>query len=74
MNWTAKHDEAIKKTHKSLQASLKDCQSRLDCQKTLKAEGWPHGLYNEFGPVSEVVQKVMANRAILERCRELMTR
>jgi hypothetical protein len=71
--WTNKHNQAIEKTFEDLEGMLKDCDSRLECQDALKKEGWPYGQYSEIGNVSEVVQKVMGNRAILKRCRELMT-
>ena len=73
MIWTDKHNQAIEKTFEGLRDALRGCESRIGCQKALNEKGWPHGPHNEFGSVSEVVQKVMANRAILERCRELMT-
>tara|TARA_R100001086_G_C11811457_1_gene251670 strand:+ start:151 stop:381 length:231 start_codon:yes stop_codon:yes gene_type:complete len=70
MIWTKKHDEAIQKTYEDLVAKLEGCESRKQCQQALADEGWDHGTYNEFAPVTEVLRKVLANHAILEHCRK----
>ena len=70
MIWTKKHDEAIQKTYEDLVAKLEGCESRKQCQQALTDEGWDHGMYNEFAPVTEVLRKVLANHAILEHCRK----
>jgi hypothetical protein len=68
--WTKKHDEAIQKTYEALVGKLEDCDDRKRCQEALTEVGWGHGPYSEFAPISEVVQKVLGNRAILEHCRK----
>lgn len=69
MIWTKKHDDAIRKTYEDLVKKLAGCESRKQCQQALTDEGWDHGPYSEYAPVTEVLQKVLANHAILEHCR-----
>ena len=70
MIWTAKHDEAIEKTYKTLVGKMKHCDSRKECLQVLADARWAYGPYSEFAPIQEVVQKVLGNRAILEQCRK----